>query len=114
MYNDITVNQYGAKQNQDTTGYVAIIGMIMIVIILIGISVCLYRKIISQYEVSQTGVPKAVVENPEFDEMHGLEKQYTPNPVYEKANRKSDGFGGKSFNRNAKTNAADDVMPWSS
>lgn len=89
--------------------------MIMIVIILIGIAVCLYRKIISQYEVSQTDVPKAVIENPEFDEMHGLEKQYTPNPVYEKANRNSEGFGGKSFNRfSAKTNAADDVVPWSS
>lgn len=87
--------------------------MIMIVLILIGIAVCLYRKIISQYEVSQASVPKAVIENPEFDEMHGLEKQYTPNPVYEKANRNSEGFGGKSFNRSsAKTNTMDDV--WSS
>lgn len=85
--------------------------MVLIVIILIAAAICLYRKIVAQANASKNTIPKAVIDNPDFDDMN-LEKQYTPNAIYEAANRASEGgFGGKDFDR-SKMNMNDDVIGW--
>jgi len=110
VYQDITVN-YNNERAEETQGYVAIIGMICIILALISVAVCLYKKIISQAEIRKAEIPEALEKHPDLDS-HGFEDQYVPNDLYKKKTGVSKQFGGVGFDkkntRSAKVN--DDLV----
>ena len=97
VYQDITVN-YNQEKAEETQGYIAIIGMICIILALISIAVCLYKKIISQAEIRKAEIPEALANHPEIDS-HGFEDQYVPNDLYKKKTGVSKEFGGVNFEK---------------
>lgn len=97
VYQDITVN-YNKDTAAEVNGFTAIIGMIMIIIILISIAVCLYKKIISQAEVRKAEIPAGLEKHPELDS-HGFEDQYVPNALFKKKTGANREFGGVDFEK---------------
>ena len=47
VYQDIA-GAANHKQTRSTTGYIAITGMFIVIVLLISVAICLYRKIIDQ------------------------------------------------------------------
>lgn len=93
-------------------GYTAIIGMICIIIMLISIACCLYKKIISQAEIRKAEIPAGLEKHPELDS-HGFEDQYVPNAMFKKKTTVTKEFGGVDFEKKNTRNmnkAMDDLV----
>lgn len=59
-------------------GFIAIIVCIVVIVGLVIFAICLYRKITASEQVDKAYVPDNVTCRDEFEDMRGLEEQYTP------------------------------------
>lgn len=88
--------------------------MIVIIIMLISVAICLYKKIISQAEIRKAEIPVGLEQHPELDS-HGFEDQYVPNNMYnkkvtEKGNKEFGGVGIKRKGAKGKSTGLDDLV----
>lgn len=96
-YTDRSVDPNANKTN--TEGYVAILGCIIVILVLVIVALCLYKSILSGNARVTERIPDSIRKDPEFESMRSLSKQYTPNIAKEVYGHDSGNFGGMKFDR---------------
>lgn len=89
-----SINTAESKRQAGRVGFVAILGCVLAIAVLIVLAVALFRKINTEAPQEKSFVPDNVQNHEDFEDMNILEEQYSPAPQHHK---RGDSFGGVSF-----------------